>query len=293
MIGCSEGESANSDLNTNLPDEVTGVYYAVMGKEDPEAVYRRIVSALRGNANISVVAEVDHSENAASVGQRLEPTRLVLFGNPSLGTPLMQINPQAGLDLPQKILVYRAGNGATTAIYNSIDYLASRHSVGEAESLESIGEALAGLVASAGGAELQAAATQEVRANEGIVSFRNAGTVDSVYQNLKNAVSSNSKLKIIAEIDHQANAASVGMELPPIRLLVFGNPALGTPLLQEQQPIGLDLPQKMLVYAAADGEVVVAFNDPAFLAQRHGVENADLQPILDALTGLARQALSQ
>jgi len=87
----------------------------------------------------------------------------------------------------------------------------------------------------------------------------------------------------------------VGLDLAPTRLVVFGNPNLGTPLMQSAQTLGIDLPQKMLVYENADGEVNVAYNDPAFLAARHGVEgNADvLTTITNALNNLSEVAITQ
>ena len=108
---------------------------------------------------------------------------------------------------------------------------------------------------------------------------------------LRDAIVGAGPLTLVEELDHAANAARVGLELPPTRLFVFGNPALGTPLMRSARTIGLDLPQKMLVWEEGDA-VTIAWNDPAWLAARHGIEGQDelLGRVAGALRGLADAA---
>ena len=75
---------------------------------------------------------------------------------------------------------------------------------------------------------------------------------------------------IFARIDHAAGAASVNLPLRPTELLIFGNPKGGTPLMQAQQTIGIDLPLKALAWEDAAGKVWLSYNDPVWLAARHG-----------------------
>jgi uncharacterized protein (DUF302 family) len=70
---------------------------------------------------------VDHSGEAAKVGMSLPPTKLLIFGNPKAGTPLMAAAPSAALDLPLKILVWQDGGGKVWVSYNSPQYLQDRH----------------------------------------------------------------------------------------------------------------------------------------------------------------------
>jgi uncharacterized protein (DUF302 family) len=77
-------------------------------------------------------------------------------------------------------------------------------------------------------------------------------------------------MAVLARIDHAAAAAAVGMALRPTELLIFGNPRAGTPLMQAAQTIGIDLPLKALVWQDAEGKTWLAYNDPAWLAGRHG-----------------------
>lgn len=79
------------------------------------------------------------------------------------------------------------------------------------------------------------------------------------------------KLTVFADIDHQANANSVKLALRPTRLILFGNPQSGTHLMHENQTIGLDLPLKYLVWESIDHQVYISWNNPYYLAKRHGI----------------------
>ncbi len=78
-------------------------------------------------------------------------------------------------------------------------------------------------------------------------------------------------LTVFAHVDHAAGAAAVGLPLRPTDLLIFGNAKGGTPLMQQAQTIGIDLPLKALVWQDDIGATWLSYNDPAYLAQRHGV----------------------
>lgn len=76
-------------------------------------------------------------------------------------------------------------------------------------------------------------------------------------------------MSVFARIDHAAGASSAGLALRPTEVLIFGNPAGGTPLMQAAQTIGLDLPLKVLVWQDASGESWLSYNDPVWLARRY------------------------
>ncbi len=77
-------------------------------------------------------------------------------------------------------------------------------------------------------------------------------------------------IKVAAQIDHRANAVGAGLDLPPTLLLIFGNPRAGTPLMERQRTIGLDLPLKVLIWEEA-GQTRLTYIDPDHLARRHGI----------------------
>ena len=94
--------------------------------------------------------------------------------------------------------------------------------------------------------------------------------------------------KVALTLDHQANAKSAGLELPATTVVIFGNPKLGTPLMQENRRIALDLPQKMLVWR--DGETTkVGYLEPDVLATRYGLDPAS-EPVTSMTTAMDRLA---
>jgi len=100
-------------------------------------------------------------------------------------------------------------------------------------------------------------------------------------------------ISIMARIDHAVAAAAIGMELRPTEVLIFGNPRAGTPLMQAVQTIGIDLPLKALVWQDEGGTTWLAYDDPQWLAQRHGIDaglDQTLQAMADALGAVAREA---
>ena len=100
-------------------------------------------------------------------------------------------------------------------------------------------------------------------------------------------------LKVFARIDHAAGAATIGATLRPTELLIFGNPQGGTPFMACAQTVGIDLPLKALVWEDAAGQVWLGYNDPAYLAQRHGAANCPVVGNLSkALAGLAQAAIA-
>jgi uncharacterized protein (DUF302 family) len=90
-------------------------------------------------------------------------------------------------------------------------------------------------------------------------------------------------MSVFARIDHAAGAAEVGLALAPTELLIFGNARGGTPLMQASQTIGIDLPLKVLVWQDGAGKTWLSYNEPAWLAQRHGI-GAPAQATVAALT---------
>ena len=115
----------------------------------------------------------------------------------------------------------------------------------------------------------------------GLVTVDREESFETVVKQITTAIETNENLTLITTLDHAKNAASVGLELCPTTIIMFGNPALGTPLMQRERTVGIDLPQKMLVWE--DDGVHVTYNDPQYLATRHGIEDADV--ILTKIAG--------
>ncbi|WP_299214820.1 DUF302 domain-containing protein [uncultured Aquimarina sp.] len=132
----------------------------------------------------------------------------------------------------------------------------------------------------------------EIATKQGIITKESTKSFDETYSTLVKVIKSNPNLKIIAQLDHQANAASVGLKLNPTKIVMFGNPNLGTPLMQNAQTTGLDLPQKILVWQDDQNTVRISYNDPKYLQQRHEIKNVQeillkISAALDKITSVA------
>jgi uncharacterized protein (DUF302 family) len=125
------------------------------------------------------------------------------------------------------------------------------------------------------------AATYSALAADGLVQTQSPVSVQETMDRLEQLVEARD-LTVFARIDHAAGAAKVGQTLRPTQLLIFGNPRGGTPFMQCAQSTGIDLPLKALVWEDDEGQVWIGYNDPAFIAQRHGVPDC---PVVEKLTG--------
>ena len=121
-----------------------------------------------------------------------------------------------------------------------------------------------------------------------LVTVNSQQSFKKTYDALKQAIKSKD-LKILAEIDHSKNAKTKDMELPPTKVILFGNPKVGTPLMQANQAMALDLPQRMAVYEDAQGEVHIVYNNPRVIARDHQLAGQDeiIGKISDVLKMLA------
>src|ERR1700716_3587474 len=99
-------------------------------------------------------------------------------------------------------------------------------------------------------------------------------------------------MTVFARIDHAAGAAEVGLTLRATELIIFGNARGGTPLIQSVQTVGIDLPLKALVWEDASGTTWLSYNEPSWIAQRHGVANAGpvVSKMTAALSAISRKA---
>ena len=107
-------------------------------------------------------------------------------------------------------------------------------------------------------------------ASEGMIRIKSPYTVTQTLDRFEQAVRAKG-MTIFTRIDHAAGAASVDMDLRPTALLIFGNPKIGTLLMQSNQAVAIDLPMKALAWKDASGQVWLGYNDPAYLVKRHAI----------------------
>jgi uncharacterized protein (DUF302 family) len=98
-------------------------------------------------------------------------------------------------------------------------------------------------------------------------------------------------IALFALVDHSGEGEKAGLKMPPTKLLIFGNPKGGTPVMLAAPTIAIDLPLKVLVWEDAGGKAWISFNDPAYLQKRHNVPG-ELVKNISVVEGLVDQALA-
>ena len=131
------------------------------------------------------------------------------------------------------------------------------------------------------------------QAADGLVALKSPYSAAETMNRLEAAVKQRG-LTVFARIDHAAGASKVGKTLRSTELLIFGNPQGGTPMMECAQTAGIDLPLKALVWQDDAMQVWLGYNDPAFVAKRHGAATCPaVETLSKALSGLAEAAVGR
>ncbi len=222
----------------------------------PEAV--KSIKSILEQQGMEIVGVIDHAANANKVGLNLAATQLILFHDYRLGKKLLKRNLKSGIDLPMKILVYEdSDTGTIKLLYNSAGYLSDRHKrIIKDRFLSHLNKRL----------------SQFGSLENGLVTIDSKLSVKETVKKLKTVLLDNGFF-IPFTIDF--NKKPYTRKIKPAKLIVFGNPTIGTQLMQNQQSIGLHLPQKFLVWKDKRRKVHITYNDPVFLGKRHGLQGLD------------------
>lgn len=131
-------------------------------------------------------------------------------------------------------------------------------------------------------------------ADNGLVSIKSSHDVKVTADRLEKTLKMKG-MTVFTKINHAEGAEKVGKKLHPTELIIFGNPKVGTPLMQCGQSVAIDLPQKALIWEDEAGQVWLSYNDPKYLAKRHGIKGCDevIKKIENALGNFAKTATMQ
>ena len=131
-------------------------------------------------------------------------------------------------------------------------------------------------------------------ADNGLISMKSSYDVRVTADRLEKTLIMNG-MTVFTRINHAEGAQKVGKKLRPTELIIFGNPKVGTPLMQCGQSVAIDLPQKALIWEDESGQVWLSYNDPKYLAKRHGIKGCDevIKKIENALGNFAQTATIQ
>lgn len=217
---------------------------------------------------------VNHSAAATHVDLDLTPTQVIFARLPRfLEKRLLRKSDTVGLDLPMKFLIFEDNDGSIKLSVNTLGYLIDRHKIKMRDLVLRLTNKLTS----------QFGVTEGER--QGLVSVESSQSVDDTVRALQEAISVNPAVRIPLILDYGKSNSRSNHERyrrPFPKLIVFGNPNVGTPLMQADPRIGIDLPLKFLVWEDEQGQVMIAYNAPHFIAQRFNLQGQDAR--LDAIT---------
>ncbi len=263
--------SSEEPLNESLVKEAASVSEAI--------------NSIRNNLEqqgFNIIGVVDHAANAASVGMDLRPTQLILFSERSQESKFINKAQTLAIDFPLKILVWEDGDGSINHFYNGPGYLLDRHR------LRSGGHFFAKIAKSV---------RQFGELENGLITVDSPFSVDQTIINLKNAIEglADRGFRVPFIIDFLSDDQHAIANVRSTTLLIFGNPNAGTPLMINQQRIGIDLPQKFLVWEDQHGQTRITYNDIFFLAKRHNLQDIEqnLENISNGLANFVKMATQE
>lgn len=131
-------------------------------------------------------------------------------------------------------------------------------------------------------------------AAEGLTNVQSDFSVKETTDRLENILTKKG-MTIFKQINHSAAAQKVGVELRETRLIIFGNPKVGSPLMQCQQSVAIDLPQKAIIWEDDKAKVWISYNDPRYLGERHNIAGCDevITKVEKALSGITKAAATK
>lgn len=250
------------------------------GGQDPASddVYREVDelfdSVLTGSPRFKVIAEIDHSRLAAAEGEVMPPARVIIFSDAAVNIPILQLEPRAGLDLPFRVLAY-AENDSSRITYTTAEFLQRRYGLEFGPELQQYQDQLMKAVAPISEDAIVEMDASRVGEGMGIVTLNSDYDFNQTISRLKDTILEESDTVWFGEIDYQEEAAAIGVDLPPLKLLLWGAPGPGAKAMREFPRMGLDaFCQKTLVYQPPGETVLVMFNDMTAFAKIHYGDSA-------------------
>lgn len=240
---------------------------------EPDKLFALLDANVRGNSDFEVIADIDHARLGAKAGSPMPPSHVLIWSDPELEAAILKHNPMAAVDLPLRILAYEnQQTGKAAVIYNSYEFVARRHSLPEDATLRdgyelAVAKAVKGIPESA-----ISKFPSDAMPDAGLVTLTSSHDFESTEKRVRNAIAAQSDTVGFGEVDFAARSKSRGVELRPVKLILFGGPGPGGKAMASAPTLGLDaFCQKLLIWQDEKGTVHVTFNDLRALAARQEV----------------------
>lgn len=240
---------------------------------EPDKFFAALDANVRSQPEFEVIVDIDHARLAAEAGSPMPPAHVLIWSEPELEAAILKHNPLAGIDLPLRALAFEdQETGKAAVVANSYDYLVARYSLPEDATIRTRYEnALTNAVK---GIPEDAIAnfTKNTMTDSGMLTLNSPYDFAATEKRMMDAINAQGDTVNFGVVDFAARSKKAGVDLDPLRLILFGAPGPGGKAMASAPTLGLDaFCQKMLIWQDESGNVHVSFNDLLALAERQGV----------------------
>lgn len=240
---------------------------------EPDKLFETLQTNVRSHAEFEVIVDIDHARLGAKAGSPMPPSHVLIWSYPTLEAAILKHNPVAAVDLPLRILACESQEtGEAAVIYNNYEFLAQRHSLPEDATLRdgyqsALARAMMGVPESS-----ISKFPSDALPDAGLVTLSSPVDFESTEKRIRDAIAANADTVPFGEVDFAARSKIHGVDLRPLKLILFGGPGPGGKAMASAPTLGLDaFCQKLLIWQDEKGAVYVTFNDLMALAERQGV----------------------
>ena len=262
---------------------------------EPDKLFQILQANVRDHAEFEVIVDIDHARLGAKAGSPMPPSHVLIWSDAALEAAILKHNPVAAVDLPLRVLAYEnQQTGKAALIYNTYDFVAQRHSLPEDAALrDGYESAVAKAVKGVPESTISKFPSDAMPA-AGLVTLTSPYDFQPTEKRVRDAIAANPDTVPFGEVDFTARSKAHGVELRPLKLILFGGPGPGGRAMASAPTLGLDaFCQKLLIWQDEKGTVYVTFNDLLALAERQGSGGLPLRVINRRMKKTFSEALAQ
>ncbi|MFD0933093.1 DUF302 domain-containing protein [Psychroflexus salinarum] len=266
IISC-KNNSEKKDIS-KIDEQISpGLIYTKT--DDLKEAIENFNSYVNTDRTLEISTEIDHVQNAKNVDLKLDFNQVFFIDNPRYSVPLIEENPLMALEFPIRIGFYNI-DGEKFIVARSEDYFLKRYRLTKSAALRSIGALSETFLKQSSKAAYTQNSPIDSLENSGILTLKSSKNYKESINSIEEMIEKNDDLSLFESKNFSKDAKGIGAELKPLHLFIFGNPKVGTKLMQQNSNFSIDLPLKVLVEESEDGKVLVHFQDLSFTAKLHG-----------------------
>ncbi len=290
LVSCKQ-ETNTKDISKIDSNISPGLIHTTTG--DLQKATDQFKSYLNTDRTIEITNEINHSQNAEEAGIDLDFNKVFFIDNPRYTVPLVEENPLMAFEFPIRIGFYQV-NGKKFIVARSEEYFINRYGLNNSAALRSIGTLTETFLKQSSKAEYtQVSPIDSLEAN-GIITLKSPKSFSETVSSIQDMIEGNSDFKLFESTNFSEDADAIGSKFKSLHLFVFGNPKVGSELMQKNPNFSIDLPLKILVEDHSEGTVSIHFQDLSFTAKLHDEEFENELPkqITDNLKAMLTKTFS-